>query len=616
VDLPRQADARRHRASRVLAGLFLATVLALLIPTSASAHALLVSSNPRAGQTLGTGPGVVVLEFSEPLNQRLSSASVTDPTGHQWPGQLTGSQEIRVPVETNAQGVYTVTWVSVSLTDGHRVSGSFTFGVGVNSAAVAGSSASIGNPQPTDVLIGIAKWVEALALMALLGQLLIALLARRAPHLAWVKPQLVLAPIALSAGLIVVWAEATAASGGHSASSFAAFFTSSPSGVARLVRLGFEALCVTAFVRRSRTIWLWTGGALVALAASGHAANVQPAWWGIAVDSAHLIAGGLWADGIIGLATQRPPGGWRSAEALQLLTRFSPVALAAFAVTVAGGGLEAILQLGSVGALFGTGYGRVLLAKMVLIGFMLPLSFLAWRLLRPRPRIEAAIAGCVIAAAALLASFPLPPTEAADQLARQASTPTTQGTPQPGDVTLGSDAGSVLVGLSLEPGRPGPNRVVVYLLPIEGNSAAAALVANATAGATSLPLRSCGDSCREATFDLRGGEILNVDVLNPGGGRATFTIPPLPVPDGAAELALMQQQMHSLMSYQVAETLSSGGPVVSSNYASVAPDRSVWAVSGVTDNVWIGTTQYTRAGADQPWQVNSGLPANKVPSFV
>jgi len=78
----------------------------------------------------------------------------------------------------------------------------------------------------------------------------------------------------------------------------------------------------------------------------------------------------------------------------------------------------------------------------------------------------------------------------------------------------------------------------------------------------------------------------------------------------------MQQQMHHLMSYRVAETLTSGGPVVSSEYASVAPDRSVWAVNGVTNNIWIGSMQYTRVGADQPWQVNSGLPNNRVPSFV
>ena len=606
---------RTGRGRRVLAGLVVACLVGLVAPAAASAHALLISSNPQAGQTLGTGPGVVVLEFSEPLNPRLSSASVTDPTGHRWSGQVSGSQELRVPVETNAQGTYTVAWTSVSLSDGHHISDSYTFGVGVSGAGSTAAGGSLGNPQTIDVLIGIVKWVEALALLALLGQLLVAQLAARTPRLSWVRPQLALAPIALTAGLIVVWAEAVSASG-HSASSFVAFFTTSLSGSARVVRLGFEILAVAAFVRHSRAIWLWTLGALVALSASGHAASAQPAWWGIAIDSVHLIASGLWAGGIIGLATQRPPGGWRSAEALQLLVRFSPVALAAFAVTVAGGGLEAVLQLGSVGALFGSDYGRVLLAKMALVGLMLPLSFVAWRLRRPRPRVEAAIAGSVIAAAALLASFPLPPTEAASRLAQAAAVPAVQGLPHTGDVTLAASAGSVLVGVSLEPGRPGPNRVTTYLVPIQGNSAAAVLVANATVGGTTVPLRSCGDSCRDATLTLDGGETLDVDVLNPGGGRAVFTIPPLPAPNGDAELALMQRQMHGLSAYHATETLTSGGPIVSSEYSSAAPDRSVWAVNGVTNNIWIGTTQYTRSGTDQPWEVTANLPENKVPSFV
>ncbi|HEX6538579.1 MAG TPA: copper resistance protein CopC [Candidatus Dormibacteraeota bacterium] len=583
---------------------------------AASAHALLISSNPSPGQSLGTGPGVVVLEFSEPLNPRLSSVSVTDPTGRKWSGQVSGAQEMRVPVQTNAQGTYTVDWTSVSITDGHHIADSFTFAVGVRAGVAPGSTGSLGDPQAADVLIGVAKWAEALALLALLGQLLIAQLARRPPSLDWVQPRLALAPIALTFGLIVVWAEAFTASGGHSAASFTAFFTTSLSGVARLMRLGFEILAVVAFVRRGRTIWLWTVGALVALSASGHAAGVEPAWWGIGIDSVHLVAAGLWAGGIIALATQRPAGGWRSAAMLQLLIRFSPVALAAFVITVAGGGLEAVFQLGAVSALISTDYGRVLLAKIVLVAFMLPLSLVAWRLRRPRPRIEAAIAACVIAAAALLASFPLPPTEAASRLAQQAAVPAAQGLPRPGDVTLATNAGSVLVGLSLHPGLPGRNRVTAYLVPIEGNSAAAVLVANATVGTTSLPLRSCGEACRQATFTLHGGETLDVDVLNPAGGRASFTIPALPAPDGSSEAALMQRVMHSLKAYHAAETLTSGGAVVASEFSSVAPDRSVWAVNGLTNNIWIGTTQYTRAGADQPWQVSSGLPDNAVPSFV
>src|SRR6266545_4000572 len=115
--------------------LCLVIILAILAaPAVASAHAVLASSQPRAGERLGTAPGVVVLEFTEPVNPKLSSATVTDPTGRRFTGGVSEGQEIRVPLSTNASGVYTVDWVSVSTLDGHSVRGSFQFGVGVTPA--------------------------------------------------------------------------------------------------------------------------------------------------------------------------------------------------------------------------------------------------------------------------------------------------------------------------------------------------------------------------------------------------------------------------------------------------------------------------------------------------
>src|SRR4029077_15464108 len=95
-----------------------------------------------------------------------------------------------------------------------------------------------------------------------------------------------------------------------------------------------------------------------------------------------------------------------------------------------------------------------------------------------RVRIEASIAICVVAAAALLASFPAPPTAAERQAEEAAALSPTAGLPAPGELTMAGPAGSVLVGLSLSPGLPGANRAKVYLLPITGSAAARAIVAN------------------------------------------------------------------------------------------------------------------------------------------
>src|SRR6202165_1177303 len=198
-----------------------AALAAMAIPAAASAHAELGSSSPAANARLGTAPGVVLLEFSQTLNTALSSASVVDPGGHAWKGQVDSGYEIRVPLTSNAPGVYTVDWVSVSQVDGHRTSGSFTFDVGVVgrvSPQVAANQAP--GPQASDIAIGAVKWIEALALLVLTGQVLVSRLARRQPPIEWVQPGLRAASIALSAGLVVVWAQATVGSGGHSVSEY------------------------------------------------------------------------------------------------------------------------------------------------------------------------------------------------------------------------------------------------------------------------------------------------------------------------------------------------------------------------------------------------------------
>jgi len=593
-----------------------AVVLLVTLPATASAHAQLVSSAPKPDDALGTAPGVVVLEFSQALNPRLSAAGVTDPAHHRWPGSVTTGEEIRIPMATNVQGVYSVDWVTVSVSDGHRVAGSFRFGVGVSAAELAGTGAARSDPQAVDVLVGVVRWVEALALLLLVGQLLVTRLAARPPGLAWVRPRFLSASLALSAGLVVVWAEATIASGGHSLSAYAGYFGSGLSEAARPLRIAFEALALITVMRRRPRLPLWVAGALACLAASGHAADLDPGAYGIALNAVHLAAAGVWAGGVAALALTRPPDGWRSPEARLLLTRFSPPALAAFAVTVAAGALQAAGQLGSLSAFVQTGYGAVLLAKIVLVGLMLPLSLIAWRLRRLHLRAEAGIAAAVVAAAALLAAFPLPPTAAARQAAAAATAASPAGLPQPGQVTLGGNAGSVLVGLTLEPGQPGSNRVMVYLFPLQGANAAGALVANLTANGTTRPLTGCGSTCREATLSLSGDDELEVDVLGPAGGRATFTLPSLPAPSGDALISGMQSAMHGLRSYAASETLSSGIGSIHSEYASQAPDRSRWTVEQTSQTVSIGTTQYTREAQDQPWSKQTGLPPLTIPSFV
>jgi copper transport protein len=407
------AQRASRRATRAVAVVLFVGLALTLTAGPAAGHAAFVSSEPEPGAELSSAPGVVVLRFTEPLIPRLSGATVTDPDSQTFEGQLSGEREVRVPLPTNAPGVYQVAWTTVSPVDGHTLRGSFRFGVGVSpgEGAEGGTGAE---PQRADLVLAVGRAVEYTALLLALGMLLVRRLSRRDPALPWVRPRLVPAlAVALVAGVTVVLAEALLAAGSASVGAISAYFTAGLSGAARVARIALEALALAAAVR-SRAVGPALGAALVTLAAAGHAAAVSPKWWGVGVDALHLLAAGLWAGGIMALAILRPPGGWRGPEGRALLDRFSPVALSAFVLTVGFGVLRGVQELSGLGDLVGTAYGRVLALKVLGVLAMVPLSVFLWLRLRGTPRAEAVIAVGVVAAAALLAAYPLPPARLAE----------------------------------------------------------------------------------------------------------------------------------------------------------------------------------------------------------
>src|SRR6266516_5913869 len=376
----------------------LAVVLLALSGGPAEAHAALLSADPAAGQRLATAPALVVLRFTEPLNVRLSGVMVTDPAGRRFRGGVVGPEELRVRLLTNAPGAYQVAWATVSAVDGHSLRGGFAFGVGV-AVAVGGSAGAQGagqsggsvavSPRLRDVLIAAGRAVEDTALLGAVGMLLLVGLARRDPPLASVRPRVVVVlAVALGAGLVVVTAAAAVASAapGLSVGGMAAYLTSRLPGWARLARVALEGVALVWCLPSSRSgrfglggpgAWpaVAVAGAVVALAASGHAAGATPGWWGITVDAAHLLAAGLWAGGILALAAVRlrqgrqgRGHGWRGSEGAAVLgglvARFAPVALVAFVVSAGFGVVQAFQQVGTVQALLGSAYGQTLGVKV------------------------------------------------------------------------------------------------------------------------------------------------------------------------------------------------------------------------------------------------------------
>jgi len=295
-----QVDLGRNGRRTVLATIVALSALVFL-PTTALAHAGLVSATPEPGSELGIAPAVVNLHFSEPLNARLSGAIVTAPDGQRTAGRPAGVEEISVRLSGNARGVYLVSWRSVSLLDGHSLSGSFEFGVGVT--VRSGATGFSSSPRITDLAISIARSIEDLALILAVGLLLFGRLARRSPALGWIRAP-VPGPLAVAfvAGTVVVMSEAFAAAHGISLGPALLYLTTGMPGFARLVRPALELVAFLLAARGSRWTPWPVGGAFVVLAAAGHAAAASPRVWGVIFETAHVGAAALWGGGILALA--------------------------------------------------------------------------------------------------------------------------------------------------------------------------------------------------------------------------------------------------------------------------------------------------------------------------
>lgn len=610
---PTRAPAARRPPGIRAAMLVLAALAYLLMTgTAASAHASFVSSQPEPGSDLAAAPGVVRLRFTEPLIEDLSSVTVTDPLGHSFDGGPTSDTEIQVDVDSTAPGSYLVEWKTVSPLDGHTVSGEFTFGVGADVGEQAEESDA---PSVGDLAVAAVRAVEYVGLLGALGLLSLSALSdgaetgwRPAGLHSWVM-------LAAAGGIATVSGEVLLASSSDIVAA-ARGFLGTPTGTVRLARVVIELLGVAVSSiaaqhsttgrvepRRARVAtMLLVMGALVAVAAAGHAAAVS---YGVAVGAGHLWTAGVWAGTILAMAVHRPPGGWRGVLGRGLAREFTPIAVAAFIATVLLGLARAVQELAHVSDLWTTPYGQVLWAKMSLVAVMVALSVQAWRRSRHRAGGEGLAATGVVVLAAVLVAFPVPPGRAGDDPPAEAAADS-NGLPQPGDLTLGQAADDTVVGLSIRPGEPGINDLIVHLVPPGGDDADQIAVSLTVDGGDPVETRRCGDACRVATAPLEVGTTLTFDLDGlPGStGAATFTVPELPAPDGTGIMTATRARMHEITSVRYDEDFGPGDPPTRSSWELVLPDRlrgTIRSSSRYTETIRIADRWWNRESPDGPW---------------
>jgi copper transport protein len=608
----------RNRLAGLLAAIGLALVAQMAHAGPAAAHAEVVDTSPRAGTGLPQAPGAVVIKFTEPLNLRLSRIEVIDEGG------VDVGQGGTIPVPGDPQasqrklgllrpGAYTVRWTTVSRLDGHTLRGRYGFGVGVGGSP---EEAVAANPVDSEGPVGLAGRFLALAGLALwAGSVVTRRVAMRSgvprsrlARLRALGPRLALIGTALS-----LLSSAAVASGSLAALPDVVF--ASPSGRFRLALLAAAAFAVAPPGRRLVVSSLLAGVAVVAEAASGHAASSPAPVPAVASFALHLVAVGVWLFAIAASAA--------SGRALVAALRaFSPYAVAAAGVVGTTGVVNAALGLSHPGDLVSTGYGRTVLAKAGAFGAMAGLGLLhRARRRRPRPdvgtlrrplRLELGVGVAVLGLATLLVGFPNPPREAEASARLLGADPVLGELAGRPALSVAEPSGPFIVGLTVLPPRPGPVEVrlqVAGAKPGDGLRDARVRATGPGTEVTEIALSPCGSTCFAGRGRLLGEGRWRLEAAVASNRQPIRILAevPLPAPDGSAELERARRAMESLRSARMREQLrgEEGGELLESDYQFAAPDALAFELRG-SKQVRIGRRNFSQPGPGAEWAVSEG----------
>ena len=147
------------------------------------------------------------------------------------------------------------------------------------------------------------------------------------------------------------------------------------------------------------------------------------------LQAVHVLSAALWIGTllvtvVLGVRSASRLGAARGAAVAAMVNAFSPLAMGAVTALFMAGTATSFIYLGGVGALFGTTYGLVLLAKFLVFAAVGGIGLYNWQRLRPRLEsmaedgaetlllrsagTELALAVVVLALTAILVALPMP----------------------------------------------------------------------------------------------------------------------------------------------------------------------------------------------------------------
>jgi len=433
-----------------------------IAPAVASAHAVLLGTQPQTGVTVATTPREVIFEFNQAVGGTLGAVRVYNGAGGEVDGGNVShpdGNEHWLGVDLPAHlpdGTYTATYRVISA-DTHIVYGGLVFNIG-HASRLAQSVADLINRNRagavTNVAFGVVRALDYLAIALVVGVLAFligvappALLGGAFERRAWLLlgVGLALGAVVSVLGILLQGAEASGLSLWASVkSAIISNILGSRFGWVWGIKALLFALSLGALAFRRRApyrLWLAAVAAYLVItpALAGHASIQSPVWAFFPADVVHVLAASIWVGGIacivfaLPAATRAVEPAARTGVLIDVLARFSPLALSAVAALALTGTVQAYIDVRSLNALTHSTYGELVLLKTGLLGLLIGLGAInrervipALRrllaaaatpgetgvLLRRSTRGELATMACVFAVTAALVAF-APPIDAA-----------------------------------------------------------------------------------------------------------------------------------------------------------------------------------------------------------
>ncbi|MDW3215693.1 MAG: copper resistance protein CopC [Ilumatobacteraceae bacterium] len=365
----------------------------LAAPGAVSAHADLATSDPPAESVFDVAPTEIVLTFTEAVDPTEDALRVVDAEGTAVPlGPITqdlGADTISAPItESLADGSYVVVWSAVSA-DSHPINGAFVFSVGATSGEVDELIVDLSDADATGAVssgtwLGAGRFASYAGMAVLVGVLgASALLApgclpsRRVGNVAFIG-----AYIAMAGTVVMIGAQAHVIGSSFADWAAVADTRSGRWWVLRLMLVAALTILVpwrhTLVRRATRAVAVVAvTGLFGVVAAGGHSMSSRYVAVALAATVGHLGAMALWIGGLCLVVF-----GVERNQTVSTAVRFSPFALGAVVALAITGAFNGWRQVGDIGAITESSYGRWLIVKLVVVTIVVTAAVVARRLVR------------------------------------------------------------------------------------------------------------------------------------------------------------------------------------------------------------------------------------------